>query len=707
MRFLQIILIGIAVAGSARAEDTPKPTRDCSTFDPAAAIEAANQLPEPKRFERLWTAQEGVQLLHGLAISADGKRVLACNRRGECEVYDGETGKVLGKLQGVSPIVRAALSPNGMYAAVALVTGEVATFDTASGKELQRYGEEEPEEDEQVANAETDDALAELIRKGTQEARKKTGGKIVALAFADDNRHVGWVDNFAGLYRVDAVEREREGHVFEMRLKPLELDLAAFSPDARQIVCGQILNPNHEFLRVKARDSNEPEVMNIKATDAFKALSYAQSEHYLAYTSATGNVVLQQQPLRVKRGEKNRYISIPSRLTADVTERMHLSFSTDEKWLIAVGRGQVELRPTDASAVSSLHEADFENAAQVAIAGDGLRIAVVDQDGQLAVLSLSEYPEMPLAKLRRTVADLVRDKQFDHLEKIAEIIQDDPSWFPGATNGPKYDYLVNNMLGIQELTEKDDSTVLTADLLKQWLEEKPDARLGRLLQVRSLIHEAWQARGDGLAITVTRAGWRMFNEKIEQAHESIDKLLAGDHPPPEAFMHLFDIAKGEGWDEDRCMEQAERVMKISPQYLWPHVCIMQNFLVRWGGATPHSSALYASWAADKIGGAEGDAFYVRLVARLSDYDRPEVVRDGLGIDYDRVWKGCAVMQKDPERRAFGLIAELHLASVVEDHARASRVAKVIEKERTPFVSGAIPTRGYLLQVYQRYVNYPE
>jgi hypothetical protein len=701
-----MILVALVVAGSAWADDPPEAARDWSTFDPAAAIEAANQLPAPQRFERLWTSEERVQLLHGLAISADGTRVLACNKQGECQVYDGETGKVLGKLQGVSPVVRTALSPNGLYAAVALTTGEVATFNTASGKELQRYGEEEP--DEEGAAADEKGGAAKLAEMAAKLARSNAGAKkVIALSFADNNRHLGWVDNFAGLYYVDAVEHERAGHVFEMRLNPLELDLAAFSPDARQIVCGQFLNSGHKFLRVKPRDSNEPEVMSIQVTDALKGLAYAQSGRYLAYTAVTGNVVFQQQPLSVKPGGMNRYIAIPSRLTADLTERMHLRFSGDEKWLIAVGRGQVELRPIDASAVSSLHEADFQNAAQVAIAGDGLRIALVDQDGKLCVLSLPQYPELPLAALRRTLANLVRDKQFDLLERIGEILQDDPAWFPGTTNGPKYNFLVNNLLGIQELSEKDDSTVLSADLIKQWLDAKPDAKLGRLLEVRRLVSEAWQARGGGLAIAVPGAGWRTFNQRIKEAHESIDRLLTSNRPPPEAYMYLFDIAKGEGWDEDQCMEHATRAMELSPQYLWPHVCLMQKFLMRWGGATPHSSALYASWVADKIGGAEGDAFYVRLVARLSDYDRPEVVRRSLGIDYDRVWKGCAAMQQNPVERPFGLISELHLASVVQDHVRAGRIAKIIEKERTPFVSGAIPTRGYFLQVYQRYIHYPE
>jgi hypothetical protein len=681
MRAFSLLAASLLFVGPAFADDDEaKPARDWSTFDPAAAVAAASQPAEPMHFARLWTSKQKVQLFHGLAISANGKRVLAANNRGQCQVYDGATGEVLATLEeNKSPVVRAALSPDGAYAAAALGSGEVVTFEASTGKVLQRYPKDE-------------------TRKEAMHA------KIVGLQFAADNRHVAWIDSFAGLYRADAVDNEREGHVFEMRFKPLELDRAAFSSDARHVVCGQFLNANHEFLRVKPKDTDEPEVMNVQATPQLKGLNYAQSEHYFAYNSPLGNLVVQHQPLLVKPGEKNRWFGAPSRLTASQSDRLPLSFSSDEQWLIAVGRGQVELRRVDAFTVSSLHDADFTTAAQVAIAAEALQIAIVDEAGRLCVLALPRIPQPPLAEFRRTIQDLVHDQQFEHLEKIAELLQDDPTSFPGTTVGPKCHFLISNMLRVREISQADDSSSVTPELIQKWLAERPDAKLGRLLEVERLISEAWAARGDGLAISVTPMGWKVFGEKIQAAHEVMEPLLAAERPPPEAFMDLFDIAKAESWEEEECMEQAQRVQKLSPKYIWPHVCLMQKFLVRWGGATPHSSSLYASWAADRIGGAEGNALYVQLVTRLGEYEMPEVLRDQLGIDYDRVWKGCAALQDDPEQRPFGLIAELHMAAVVEDTPRAARVAKIIEREKTPFVSGAISTRGYFQDTYRKYVN---
>src|SRR5204862_7929010 len=106
--------------------------------------------------------------------------------------------------------------------------------------------------------------------------------------------------------------------------------------------------------------------------------------------------------------------------------------------------------------------------------------------------------------------------------------------------------------------------------------------------------------------------------------------------------------------------EADRLMELSPQYLMPHLCMVEKLLMRWGGEQ-HSSGLYAAWAGDKIGGPAGDALYAQLVARIAAYEQAPLLIESLGIDWERVFKGCTALQDMPQRRPLGVLLELRFA----------------------------------------------
>lgn len=672
-------LAACSLASFAVSQEAAEANKDWSAFDPATVIAAAGEAPQPLRFERLWTSQERVRLFQGLAISADGKRVLALAPDGRCRVYDGESGQLLASVaERLRSVTHAALSPDGSRGALGLASTEVVTFGTADGKLLHRHPP-----------------------RGTpSNPREVRELELAALRFTDDGQHVAWLATDGRLERAEINSGARAGHTFEVPNNGNSRALSALSVDGLAAVCDPDLRKSMlTYMVLPPPDSSdEPKLLERKYVQP--PVSFALSKNLLAYQTALGNFVVQSHlHKRLPPGERKTSTS-SNVLTLSRTGGGALGISSDEKWVLAVGRGQAEVRRLDLPSLPSLHAADLEHSSQLAVAADVLRIAAVDQDGRLTVLALSAEPALPIWKFQNTVIELVRDKQFELLDKLSDLLQDDPEPFSFDPSSPKHHVFVERMLRIDGWERSEPPK---AGLLDEWLQQRPDSKLARLLLVRQLVSAGWSARGSGFANSVTEEGWNVFHQKITQAHVEAKKLLAQDRPPPEAFMWLFDIAKAESWSEEKCMEEADRVTELSPQYLMPHLCMVEKSLMRWGGA-PHSSALYASWASDKIDGPAGDALYCQLVARIAAYEEPPLLVDELGIDWERVFKGCAALQDMPQRRPLGVLLELQFADVLGDKQRLQRAARIIDQERTPFVPGVRMTRGYFEKLYRENVD---
>lgn len=682
MRHVQPLCLTLLLLANAlpaqQAEPGPTPqeaTADWSTFDPAAAIAAVSEPPQELPFKRLWTTKERVRLFKGLAISANGHRLLALAPNGRCRVYDGDSGKMLAEVaEDLGLVTHTALSRDGSRGAIGLVSNEVVTFDTASGKVLHRHPPEGA-------------------------AAKSRTLRLTALQFSADGRHVSWLVDNGQFQRAELASGQRMEHSFvspdyEMttRLNALSPDglVAATEPVAESMKLSYLVLP-------EPGSSEQPQILVRKYGDE-PLVALALSQNLLATQTLLGRLVVQSHPhKREPPGGRKSSIST-NHLTATRTGLGPLAISADEKWLLSVGRGHAEIRRLDVPDLPSLHNVEIDSAAQTAISVDALRIAAVDQDGHLTVAALAEHPDLPEWKLQTATFALLRDKQFELLDKLSDLMQDDPASFTFDPSHPRYRAWINQML-----REDGWNRPMKRGLLKQWLTDRPDSKLARLLLVRQLVHEGWAARGSGTSDTVSELGWNILNERTSQAHTEIKKLLAHDRPPPESFLFLFEIAKAQSWSEEQCMEQASRVAELSPQYLTPHLSMVEKLLMRWGGEA-HSSALYSAWVSDKIRGPDGDALYAQLILRIGAYEEPPLLTEHLGIDWERAFKGARALQEMPQRRTLGVIMEAELASLTSDTARLPRLAQIIDREKTPFFQRNRLTRLGFDRLYRENVD---
>lgn len=665
---MKSIWVGIAILLFVRvawAQD--EATESEPSFDAAAEVAAASAAEQPAKFERLWTSPFTARLFQGLSISADGSRVIACRSDGRCVVLNGNSGDVIVELKKTESLVmRSALSPDGLRGAIGTYDGQVLAFDTTTGETLRTW--------------------------------KKSEQPTNALYISSDSKFVSWVDSKGGFYRGEIDGEAIEGQSFQLVDGGAPTPVYAFSPQGNMFLCRpSIISKAHHWLRLPSAElPGRPAEFDVP----FAALpaAVALSPKHMAYYTVQGDLVLHMFPFRAAAGQLIPTKNNPGRLMANPAETRNLAISSDDRWLLSVGRGQVEIRALDCMHLPSVHAADFREAAQVALAPDVLRFAVVDQDGHVAAFAIPAPPEPASWHFRRLVVQLGRDKRWEDLDKIGDLLQNDPAPFPFHPDVPKYHFFQQNLFGNDSVLKQDDPP--EAERIEEWLAERPDSKLARVTEVRRLIQEGWQARGSGFAQQVTQEGWETFHLKLTEAHAKIKPLLEGDSPPPEAFMLLFDIAKAEGWDESKCLDYADEVLAASPEYLMPHLCLVEKLLPRWGGGLT-SSADYAEFVADKVGGDEGDALYARLALRVADYEIDEVLLNVSGLDFDRALKGCTALQSLPHRREVGLLGELRFAVLLRDHERVRRVVDILETERLPFVPGIIMNKAWYERVCLR------
>lgn len=67
-----------------------------------------------------------------------------------------------------------------------------------------------------------------------------------------------------------------------------------------------------------------------------------------------------------------------------------------------------------------------------------------------------------------------------------------------------------------------------------------------------LVHEAWDARGDGFADTVTEEGWKVFHQKLKDARVELEK--AWEQEPTEAIVcEILNVCMGQGKYDEHAM----------------------------------------------------------------------------------------------------------------------------------------------------------
>lgn len=125
----------------------------------------------------------------------------------------------------------------------------------------------------------------------------------------------------------------------------------------------------------------------------------------------------------------------------------------------------------------------------------------------------------------------------------------------------EYDWIM--VMGKEE-GKYGDRAELCDKLVPAWIEAYPNASGPWEFKGKVYIDYAWDARGDGVANTVTETGWKQMRERLQVAHEALDKAYELDPADPRGPTDMITVELGEGTGRPEMEKWWKRAMDASP-----------------------------------------------------------------------------------------------------------------------------------------------
>ena len=215
----------------------------------------------------------------------------------------------------------------------------------------------------------------------------------------------------------------------------------------------------------------------------------------------------------------------------------NIAMTPDEEHLVAVlPSGDVEIVTTRVIARPIQLKIPSSGAAvAVAISQDGQTFAMSYDRGPVVCWRLPAIPAPSEARFRCLLQRYLANKQYDQLEALSMLLDQDPKSFPWATSNTKCGEMVASLVSAIPLAMSPEYDTL----LRDWLKARPDARLAKVLQAVRYVKAGWAARGSGFADSVTAEGAATFRANMEKAREIVMPLVDSDNCPTLAYWVLI------------------------------------------------------------------------------------------------------------------------------------------------------------------------
>lgn len=207
-----------------------------------------------------------------------------------------------------------------------------------------------------------------------------------------------------------------------------------------------------------------------------------------------------------------------------------------------------------------------------------------------------------------------------------------------------------------------------------WLKAKPASPLARAAQIELWTDEAWRARGNGFADSITPEGTKRMDECLGRAAALVEALMLkpakNSFDSPLIFRTLLNWGQLAGIGREGLDAIYAQASQLFPNYQSLHSVRANALLPRWYG----EEGEWEQWAktrADGLKGEAGDIFYARIVMRLAENHGN--IFDETKADYPRATRGLeALLARNPNSVSVSSIL-LKTAIWKKDWKRAQKV----------------------------------
>ncbi|HEY1527769.1 MAG TPA: DUF4034 domain-containing protein [Candidatus Angelobacter sp.] len=171
---------------------------------------------------------------------------------------------------------------------------------------------------------------------------------------------------------------------------------------------------------------------------------------------------------------------------------------------------------------------------------------------------------------------------------------------------------------------------------QRWIAQRPNSITARVALAAAQLQYAWRARGGGYADSVTDDGWKLFQERAEDAAKTLIDASSLQDKCPEWYVAMQLTARALGQSKEMQTAIFEKAIAFEQDYQYFYRAQAELLMPKWEGEEGEMAA-FAQQISDRIGGKRGDMMYYQIATYLNcgcDNDR------GLnGLSWPRIKRG--------------------------------------------------------------------
>lgn len=549
--------------------------------------------PAPRlEFSEKWRVSLPIREFAPVVWAAEGDRLAVLTTDAEVLVLDANDGHELARFKGkvedrsdagdAKGLPQAmAITPDGMHVAIGCTDGVV----------VWNWGEDKIE------------FVHGFPKNGVVGVQISGNGK--QILFADRRKLFGYFPLFGGAGFANGFVTPLDTHLSEL----------AIDYDGRRVI-GRSSRPRTVFEAIFDDNPSPNEFPWAPAIGFEGTISVAAGNKMRVTGDREGRIAVFEAPLNMK--------GVP-RLTDHTTapfDHLHRVYITpDDQWAMATSSGgDVAVRHTKGK--KALWVGVIPDVRIRAVQADfGALVATSRSPGELIRFDMKPLAPHPAHEIDVWIADVVSRKAFDEIDAVFAVLADDPGAFRSIPHESKFSALERGFMSLPVRADDRQPFQLARD---EWLATRSHRPGAAYALAMKRVGDAWEARGSGLASSVTPQGFEEFRKQLMSANDVLEPFFNGDKPPPfDMYGPWFVMGTGASWSPPVMRLQIKRFLERIDR--WHPSCdnVATMLLPRWHGEPddPHKFALALE---AKLGGEAGKAAYARVALGLVNYHGRDV-----------------------------------------------------------------------------------
>jgi hypothetical protein len=242
----------------------------------------------------------------------------------------------------------------------------------------------------------------------------------------------------------------------------------------------------------------------------------------------------------------------------------------------------------------------------------------------------------------RTIRELVKERNFQELEKQAAQVRSTKARFEGGT-WKLFTFYQGAAIPFSGRPVSEMESTVHIAILKSWISAIPESVTARVALAESYYDWAWKARGSGYANTVSEQSWEEFGRRIALGKAILVEAGELKQKCPYWFVAMQHVALAEGWDTLHARALLDAAIAFEPDFYHVYREFVYFLLPKWNGEEGEAEA-FIEEAANKVGGEQGQFLYFEMASVLycqCDTDATHMA----GMSWPRMKQGYAALEK--------------------------------------------------------------